>query len=222
MSSESANSEIPLGFRLCHTLRRQSAGFGTIGRISWSPDGQLLASPYSDGPILLWDAETGRLQLTLGDSNYQRDGAQRLPSAYSVAWSPSGQILASGFRDGTIRFWDVMTGSLIRTLDGHTDGQSFASASDDEKIKIWNPETGELQWTLMGHYDWVTSLVLVRKPPGCMSSTPLGSNCTRRRCYCPCMTPCEKHDIKLQTVLGFDDGVACVMYLSKLRATPAS
>ena len=56
---------------------------------------------------------------------------------HSVAFSPDGQILASGSIDNTVRLWLVSDGTLLRTLEGHTgsvlsvafspDGQTLAS-----------------------------------------------------------------------------------------------
>jgi WD40 repeat protein len=68
-------------------------------------------------------------------------------SVNSVAYSPDGQTLASGSRDGTIKLWNVKTGNLLQTLTGHSswvysvayspDGQTLASGSGDKTIKIW-------------------------------------------------------------------------------------
>ncbi|MEN3002201.1 MAG: hypothetical protein ABDI19_10240 [Armatimonadota bacterium] len=75
---------------------------------------------------------------------------------YSVAFSPDGQLLASGSEDRIIRLWRVADGQLLRTLTGHThivysvafspDGQLIASASGsrDRTIKLWQVSTGQL------------------------------------------------------------------------------
>jgi|MGYP006415518107 WD40 repeat protein len=40
---------------------------------------------------------------------------------YSVAFSPNGEHVVSGSEDNTIKVWNVATGRLEQTLNGHTD-----------------------------------------------------------------------------------------------------
>ncbi len=88
-------------------------------------------------------------------------------AATSVVVNPDGQTFVSGERDGTIKFWDLKTGEVLRTLKGHpgeveslaisSDGRILASGSSNYNfkdnnsnidIKIWNLHTGELLHTL--------------------------------------------------------------------------
>ena len=73
--------------------------------------------------------------------------------------------LASGSDDNTVRLWDINSGQLKATLEGHTrpvysvafspDGSALASGSGDKTIRLWNAGSGESQATLDGHTSWV-------------------------------------------------------------------
>jgi len=77
----------------------------------------------------------------------------------SVAFSPAGKILASGFSGGFIKLWDIVTGKLLQTLQHgdrvysvafNPDGTTLASGSSDGTIKLWNVATRKLLHTLQG------------------------------------------------------------------------
>ncbi|EUC54750.1 WD40-repeat protein (notchless protein), related protein, partial [Rhizoctonia solani AG-3 Rhs1AP] len=72
---------------------------------------------------------------------------------HSIAFSPNGQLFASGSVDGVLMIWDASTGDkLFDSLTGHSecvnsiafspDGTQVASGSSDETIRLWSSITG--------------------------------------------------------------------------------
>jgi WD40 repeat protein len=92
----------------------------------------------------------------------------------SVAFSPDSNALASGSDDGTVRVWDVTTGDLLTTLEGHTDivwsvafnpvdGRVLASGSRDGTVRLWAATgAGALLQTLNGETPAAAGVL----PPG--------------------------------------------------------
>ena len=86
----------------------------------------------------------------------------------AVALTASGDLLATGSWDNTVKLWDPRTGRLLQTLEGHTsdvnavaltaNGDLLASGSDDNTVKLWDPRTGALIATLGAHAGPVDSV----------------------------------------------------------------
>ena len=77
---------------------------------------------------------------------------------FIVAFSPNGQLLATGDNAGIVRFWDVQTRQVIAQLEADTvavyavtfspDGRTLATAGYQGKIKLWAVSDWELLGTL--------------------------------------------------------------------------
>jgi WD40 repeat protein len=131
----------------------------SVSFVTFSPDGNTLASASADKTIKLWNLGTGEQILTFkGHSDWVR----------SIAFSPDGNTLASAGYDKTIKLWNLTTQEEIRTLKGNfdsfssvafsPDGKTLASGSYDETIKLWDVATGEQIRTLKGHFHSVNSV----------------------------------------------------------------
>ena len=172
------DGQIPDTFLAGHT--------SNVNSVTFSPDGETIASGSTDATVKLWDVATGTLKATL-----ERHIDFFSPEARnSVAFRPDGRTIASGSLDETVKLWDVATGTLKATLEGHTDlvrsvafspdGRTIASGAGDyvesddpisrqgtlyypvsvrdATVKLWDVATGTLKATLEGHTGPVNSV----------------------------------------------------------------
>jgi WD40 repeat protein len=87
-----------------------------------------------------------------------------------VAISGDGPLLASGSADGTIRLWEIESGTAVATLHGHTgtvlsvalsdDGRLLASGGVDTTVRLWDVDSGQLLSILEGHTGVVLGVAL--------------------------------------------------------------
>jgi|GEM_PF-4269739 len=70
--------------------------------------------------------------------------------------SPAEPIVAAHIADGTVWFWDLNTGSFLRSLDDYldwgidsfsSDGKVFTSLGEGQTIKIWSVEAASLLYS---------------------------------------------------------------------------
>lgn len=97
--------------KLRQTLGNSLVSIGT-NCVSFSPDGQTLATAHFDAAIRLWQISTGKLQRTLRGHGYDVN---------SVTFSRDGRLLVSGGVDGAIMVWNFNTGERLHTLNRTSD-----------------------------------------------------------------------------------------------------
>ncbi|AFZ32636.1 WD-40 repeat-containing protein [Gloeocapsa sp. PCC 7428] len=127
-----------------------------LNSVSFSPDGNLLASASDDKTVKLWTRDGREVRSLQGHQD----------AVNNVAFSPNSQIVASASKDATVKLWSV-NGKLLNTLQGHNDavsdvsfsadGQLLASASVDNTVKLWRLD-GKLITTLQGHSGWINDV----------------------------------------------------------------
>lgn len=130
LASGSGNGKIKLWdveqYQEIATLETQS---DAVLSVAFSPDGKLLASAeitqdptdYSwDSSVRLYDVETKRDVATI-DADTTAFGESYWYQ--SVAFSPTGAILATGSRDNTVKLWDVETRRKVASF-GHSNNTS--------------------------------------------------------------------------------------------------
>lgn len=152
------------------SIRTLEGHSGWVRAVAFSPDGQTLASGSSDTSVKIWSLQGGFFkslqQMLFGGDIFTLPGHSNY--VFSVAFSPDGQMLASGSQDCTIKLWDLGTRQEIRKLEGHNswvrslafspDGKILASGSSDRTVKLWDLAAGRNCRTLSGHSDYVFSL----------------------------------------------------------------
>ncbi len=128
------------GVRLWHSDTDQSQkileNVQGVRLLEFSPNGTLLATS-GGGMVALWDATTGQLRRSLGDKGG------------SIAFNRDGSILAVGKgHNKVVNLWEVATGRLLGTLEGHPDwvgsvdfsedGSLLALRCDDMTVRVWS------------------------------------------------------------------------------------
>lgn len=129
---------------------------GGVRCVSFSPDGDFVATCSEDQTVKLWRTDGSQIATLKGHAG----------SVFAIAFSPDAELIATGGADNSVRLWSHDGWSTAK-LEGHTgtvygvafspDGQTIATGSGDTTIKLWSRD-GKLLRTLSGHQQVVNSV----------------------------------------------------------------
>lgn len=153
----STSSDVELWDVAARRLVAEKGKLDSVGRISFSRDGQKLLVNFTDSILSKWHVELWTVPslkpfFTVEEQDTQMFGR----------FSPDGKILAvvgaSPNKEPIVRMWDVASGALLATLKGHADlihaavfspdGRTLATASQDNTVKLWSTNSYQLLTTL--------------------------------------------------------------------------
>jgi len=127
-------------------------------RFAMNSVGRMFAAALQDRSIRLYAAEEGdEIQLMQDDF-----------LSTSLAFSPKGDIVASGTVDRVVKLWDIRSGECVGTLQGHTypvlslafspDGDQLVSGSGDTTLIVWDLENQSKVRQMKGHGFYVVAV----------------------------------------------------------------
>ncbi|CAN5390049.1 hypothetical protein BH10PLA2_BH10PLA2_28980 [soil metagenome] len=168
--ASSSFQEVALWNPLTGAMLRKLEGFAErVVCLAFSPDGKLLATgggaPTDTGEIKVFEVATGKQVLEIKSGNSD--------TVFGISFSPDGKKLATASADKFVKVFEVGTGKLVRSFEGHThhvmdvgwkpDGKVLASVGADDTIKVWDLEKGEQIRSFGNQKKQLTKLVFKNK-----------------------------------------------------------
>lgn len=126
---------------------------GPVFSVTYSPDGQRLASTSGDGTVRVWDSHSGHELLKLNGHS----GGGRV-----VAFSPDGRQLAAAGWNGSVKVWNTtdgqetivrqrQSGESVRSLAISPDGTRLALAGIEGAVGVWDIVSSQEKIALQRH-----------------------------------------------------------------------
>jgi WD40 repeat protein len=143
-------------------IRTYSQHSSDIYGLEWLDKDTLASCGIFDQSIKIWYLSSGQTKRIINvPNNAYIFSIELLKNQIHMA-------VGLGWPSNSILIYNINNGSLISTLQGHTDlvrdllqineNDLLASSSDDKTIRIWNLTTNMTQFILQGHTDGVVGL----------------------------------------------------------------
>lgn len=153
-----------------YIMKQQGHSTG-LNCVSYSPDGQLLATGGLDGKVKLWNINNGFCFVTFSEHS---------SSVMAIEFSGNKKFFATASLDGTVRAYDIVRYRNFRTFTSpepvqfssvavdHSGELVAAGGQDVFEIYLWSMKLGTLLEVLSGHEGPVVTLAFA---PVASSST---------------------------------------------------
>ncbi|KAF5352428.1 hypothetical protein D9756_005922 [Leucocoprinus leucothites] len=159
----------------CHSLTTFKAHDKDINSLDVSPNNRLLVSGSQDRTAKVYE-----ILYTPGSKNSSARGELKLlgtckghkRGVWTVKFSPTDRLVATGSGDKTVKLWNLDDFSCIKTFEGHTNsvlrvdfltmGLQLVTSASDGLVKVWNVQDEECITTLDNHEDKVWALAISR------------------------------------------------------------
>ncbi len=88
----------------------------------------------------------------------------------SVGFNFNGSLLLTGSYDGTIKIWNIETGTLAQTLDGpediewaqwHNKGNAVIAGSKDGTVWMWLAHNGQCMQVFAGEVYFIWNFIIL-------------------------------------------------------------
>ena len=112
---------------------------GPVNFVGFVPGRSLLFSASDDGTVRSWDGKPRAQQFSAGSP------------VLRLAFTSDGDLMAAGWKDGSVRVWNVNSNqpmaceirhkASIKALSFGPIGNTLVTGSDDGTVQIWDPMT---------------------------------------------------------------------------------
>ncbi|CAJ0626477.1 9093_t:CDS:2 [Entrophospora sp. SA101] len=146
-------------------LHELSGHDDSVVSVSFSKDGQYVATGGMDGKIMVWKVENGQHVATLEGPN----------EITWLDWHPKGNVILAGTAESTIWMWQIPSGNFMNLFAGHSasvtagqftpDGKKIVTGSEDSSLIVWDPKNATSIFKLSNddsrfHHEGITSLAI--------------------------------------------------------------
>ena len=173
-------------------LRGHVGHRSAVSRVTFPPDGTILATGSMDGTTSIRNGATGALVASTANAAIVNPPPFLQAASPLIGLNPVADVaitvdhrqIATANWDSAIRLYDASTGNLIRSFTGHTDSlfavaitpdaHTLVSGGNDRTVRKWNLDTGALLATYTGHTGAVRCLAarLEAATPGGGAQSP--------------------------------------------------